>query len=135
AGSDDALARLADWMPDEGAHDVYPIGRVDALDGELTGFGRISTSIPEGLTAVFGGGSRTRRAAAELLPRLVDEPGPLGRLWRGVEAETLDAALRLAVDAVAASRGSGLIDAALVRAGVDPEAGGGRPGPDADGPA
>ncbi|MEX2465635.1 MAG: metallophosphoesterase [Gemmatimonadota bacterium] len=122
AASGEALERLAEWMPDQADPDAYPIGRVDTLDGEVAGFGRISTSVPEGLTAVFGGGSRTRRAAAEFLQHRVDEPGPLGRLWRGSEAETLDAALRLAIEAVATSRGLGLVDAALTRAGVDPEA-------------
>jgi len=121
AASEHAMARLTEWMPDELDATAYPVGRLEALDGEVAGFGRISTSIPEGLTAVFGGGSRTRRAAAEFVQRQVAEGGALGRLWRGTEAETLDAALRLAVDAVAASRGLGLIDAALSRAGVYPE--------------
>ena len=121
--SADTLAKLAEWIPDEADPDAYPIGRIDALDGEIAGFGRISTSVPQGLTAVFGGGSRTRRAAAQFLQQRVAAAGPLERLWRGSEAETLEASLRLAVEAVATSRGLGVVDIALARAGVDPEDG------------
>jgi hypothetical protein len=121
AVSADTLAKLAEWIPDEADPDAYPIGRIDALDGEVAGFGRISTSVPKGLTAVFGGGSRTRRAAAQFLQQRVDDAGPLERLWRGSEAETLDASLRLAIEAVATSRGLGVVDVALTRAGVDPD--------------
>ena len=131
AADPEALRQLADWIPDETSSEAYPIGRIDTLDGEIAGFGRISTSIPNGLTAVFGGGSRTRRAAAEFLQQRVVETGALGRLWRGVEAETLESALRLAVEAVAASRGLELVDAAFSRAGLDPTAAHGDPADEA----
>ncbi len=129
---------VARWLPDVADQDIgRPIGRMETLDGVLEGLGRVSTSIPAGLTAIFGGGSRTRRAVAQLVQTRVDEPDALGRLWRGTEAETLDGALRLAVEAVAASRGLPLVDAALERAGVAPRgfrehgARSSRPDPDA----
>ncbi|MEX0836827.1 MAG: hypothetical protein WD101_00745 [Gemmatimonadota bacterium] len=112
---------VARWLPDVADEALgHPIGAMETLDGVLEGLGRVSTSIPAGLTALFGGGSRTRRAVAQLIETRVEEPGALGRLWRGTEAETLDGALRLAVEAVAASRGLPLVDAALERAGVAP---------------
>lgn len=112
---------VARWLPDVADEEIgRPIGTMETLDGVLEGLGRVSTSIPAGLTAIFGGGSRTRRAVAQLVQTRVDEPDALGRLWRGTEAETLDGALRLAVEAVAASRGLPLVDAALQRAGVTP---------------
>jgi DNA repair exonuclease SbcCD nuclease subunit len=94
------------------------LGAMDTLDGEVVGLGRMSTSIPEGLTALYGGGPRTRRAVGELMRRRLEGSAPLERLWRGTEAETLDGALRLAVDAVATSRGLAGLDDALERAGV-----------------
>lgn len=97
-----------------------PLGVMETLDGELEGLGRVSTSVPEGLTAVYGGGPRTRRAVADLVRRRLGDGGPLERLWRGTEAETLDGALRLAVEAVATSRGMEALDVALERAGVSP---------------
>jgi len=96
-----------------------PLGLVDALDGEVPGVGRVSTSIPEGLTAIIGGGGRSRRGVAELLVEagLGDaEHTPLACLWAGKEGETLDGAVRQAVDAVAEARGMGVVDSALDRA-------------------
>ena len=97
-----------------------PIGAIDALDGSVPGHGRVSTSIPAGLTAILGGGGRTRRAVAELFIGAGGTPAtPAIARWRtGVEAETLDGAFRRAVDAVAESRGLGLIDAALEALGA-----------------
>jgi DNA repair exonuclease SbcCD nuclease subunit len=119
ASSGETIALAHSWMsqaPTAGG----ALGFFEALDGDLPAFGRVSTSIPEGLTALFGGGSRTRRAVADFVRQRVDGADPLERLWRGAEAETLEASLRLAVEAVAASRGVGLLDEALRRAGVDP---------------
>lgn len=126
ARSEETLARVAAWLPDEEGPGPDPVGSLEVLEGALPGVGRISTSIPEGLTGVFGGGSRTRRAVAEFIRDQAGDAGPLGRLWQGIEAETLDSALRLAVEAVAASRGLSVLDAALDRAGVEPDH---RPGP------
>ncbi len=97
-----------------------PIGTLDSLDGDVPGVGRVSTSIPAGMTAVIGGGGRSRRAVAELLFRTGGDggPGALRALWLGRGAETLDGAVRHAVDAVAASRGLAIVDAALARAGT-----------------
>jgi DNA repair exonuclease SbcCD nuclease subunit len=115
----EAAARLEAWFDDDDPP-LPEIGAMDALDGTIPGLGRISTSVPEGLTAVFGGGSRTRRTVAAFVQGRVTDPGPLGRLWRGTEAETLDATLRTAVEAVAVSRGVAPLDRALSRAGVTP---------------
>lgn len=105
--------------------DSETIGALDALDGDVPGVGRVSTSVPLGLTAVIGGGGRARRAVAELLLREGGgwTGGPVRRLWGGREDETLDDAVRLAVDAVAASRGLAVVDAALARAGARSDAG------------
>ena len=92
-----------------------PIGAVQALDGVVSGFGRVSASIPIGLTAILGGGGRARRAVADLF-RGVGSNGPetaLSRWWIGTDGETLDGSLRRAIDAVAESRGVSLVDAAL----------------------
>jgi len=107
-------------VPEEAQEFDFPLGLVDALDGEVPGVGRVSTSIPEGLTAVIGGGGRSRRGIAELLVAagLGDAADtPLTRLWSGKEGETLDGAVRQAVGAVAEARGMGVVDAALARAG------------------
>lgn len=122
-GTDDAeAARLvAQVIPDlsEG-HEETAHGQIDALDGTLPGAGRVSTSIPLGLTAVLGGGGRSRRAVTDLYLKAgrTGPDGAIRRWWTGVEAETLDGALRRAIDAVAESRGLGLIDAALEALGA-----------------
>ncbi len=110
---------------DEGRVVDPPHGALDALDGALPGLGRVSTSIPPGLTAVLGGGGRARRAVAELYLKLgrTGPEGAIRRWWTGTEAETLEGAMRRAIDAVAESRGLGLVDAALERLGAHaPEA-------------
>ncbi len=97
-----------------------PIGQVEALDGAVQGVGRVSTSIPRGLTAVLGGGGRARRAVADLFTRegRASADSAIARWWAGAKAETLDGALRRAVDAVAESRGMGLVDTALESMGA-----------------
>lgn len=105
-----------------------PHGAVEALDGTLTDLGRVSTSIPPGLTAILGGGGRGRRAVAELFVQVgsTGPDGAIARWWRGETVETLEGAFRRSADAVAESRGLGLADAALealgARAGAPSEA-------------
>jgi len=115
-----ASAILQQGIPDDASTLSAPIGAIDALDGEVTGLGRISTSIPAGLTAFLGGGGRARRAVAELLARVGTdgETGAMAALWAGVEPETLEGALRQAADAVAESRGLAVVRAALDHLGV-----------------
>jgi DNA repair exonuclease SbcCD nuclease subunit len=118
---DDGVAEILRTLVPEDVPAVdYPMGLVDALDGEVNRVGRVSTSIPEGLTAVIGGGGRARRSIAELLvdAGLGETPRTsLARLWAGKEAETLDGAVHQAVEAVAEVRGMGVLDAAIGRAG------------------
>lgn len=117
--SDEARELLDAVVPDAPPEVVFPIGDMDALDGEVPGAGRVSTSIPEGLTAVIGGGGRVRRGVAELL---IERGLPAERslvlhdLWSGRGGETLDGAVRQAVEAVAEARGLAVVDAALSRA-------------------
>ena len=118
--NDEALRIVGDVIPDGRGGAEVPHGQIEALDGNLPGLGRVSTSIPRGLSAILGGSGRARRAVAELFVN-VGRTGPEGaiaRWWAGVEPETLDGALRRAVDAVAESRGLGLVDAALERLGA-----------------
>lgn len=117
----ETAALIEELVPDGPALDHgAPHGAIDALDGELAGFGRVSTSIPPGLTAVLGGGGRARRAVAELFLRAgrTGPDGAIARWWAGAETETLGGALRRAVNAVAESRGVGLLDAALEALGA-----------------
>jgi hypothetical protein len=97
-------------------------GAIDALDGMIPGLGRVSTSVPKGLTAVLGGSGRARRAVAELYLKSgsTGPDGALHRWWTGVESETLDSSLRRGIEAVAESRGLGLVDDALERLGAHP---------------
>ena len=120
AAGADTEALLRQCVPDDAAGPSAPHGALEALDGDLPGIGRVSTSIPTGLTAVLGGGGRARRAVAELLVRAgrTGPPGAVQTLWAGEESETLEGAVRRAIDAVAESRGLGLVDAALERLGA-----------------
>lgn len=121
ATSRETTRLIHDLIPDVSDDFVdAPLGSIEALDGMLPGLGRVSTSIPPGLTAVLGGGGRARRAVADLLVAAgrTGPDGAIARWWAGVEAETLDGALRRAIDAVAESRGVGLIDAALESLGA-----------------
>ncbi len=94
-----------------------PLGLFEAVDGDVAGVGRVSTSVPEGLTAVIGGGGRSRRAVAGLLLETAEErEGALGRLWAGEGGETLSGAINQAVEAVAEARGLGVVTTALERA-------------------
>lgn len=95
---------------------IKPHGAVTALDGEAIGIGRISTSIPPGLTAVLGGG-RGRKAVAELLVKLgrTGEPGAVAELWEDFEVDTLEGTIHRAISAVAESRGLRVVRAALER--------------------
>jgi exonuclease SbcD len=115
-----ASALLERAIPDDATTLGAPIGAIDALDGEVPGLGRISTSIPTGLTAFLGGGGRARRAVAELLGRVggSGESSAVSRLWIGAEPETLEVALRQATDAVAESRGLAVVRAALDELGA-----------------
>jgi hypothetical protein len=116
----DAATLLRRAVPDEVAALDGARGVVDALDGEVTGLGRVSTSIPPGLTAVIGGGGRARRAVLEQLVR-VARAKPLDAieaLWGAAEAETLEGAWRRAVAAVAESRGADVTRLTLERLGA-----------------
>jgi DNA repair exonuclease SbcCD nuclease subunit len=103
-----------------------PVGALDSLDGDVPGVGRVSTSLPKGLTGVIGGGAQARQAVEQLLVREAGagSSGPLRHLWSGHDAETLEESIAVAIEAVAASRGLATVDAALLRAGeiaaVDP---------------
>jgi len=120
---------IADLVRDDlvSALEREPVGALDSLDGEVAGVGRVSTSLPRGLTGVIGGGGQARQAVEELLVQegSAGPPGFLQQLWSGRGAETLDETIELAIEAVAASRGLAIVDAALLRAGemavVDPE--------------
>jgi DNA repair protein SbcD/Mre11 len=119
---DDTAAGMAGALIDDQLEEPFgseSIGDIDALDGDLRGVGRVSTSISRGLTAVIGGLGRERRAVAELFVREGggSGPDPIRWLWSGVEAESLDDAVRRAVRAVAQLRGFGIVEAALERAG------------------
>ncbi len=111
----EALVRDDD---DPGDQSVEPLGRVEVLEGEIPGVGRVSTSILPGLTAVIGGPGRARRAVAGFLVREADGAavGPTSDLWAGRAAETLDGALHQGVEAVAAARGLSTVAAAHERA-------------------
>jgi len=108
-------------VPDDlvGTLEREPIGLLDSLDGDVPGVGRVSTSLPKGLTAVIGGAGHARQAVEALLVQVGGDgpPGPLRRLWSGQGADTLDETISLATEAVAASRGLAIVDAALLRAG------------------
>jgi DNA repair exonuclease SbcCD nuclease subunit len=116
AATEDALARA---IPDRDGDAPVALGVIDALDADLPGLGRVSTSIPLGLTAFVGGGGRGRRALFEKLAGTLPagREGAIAALWAGAEPETLEGALRRAVDAVAESRGLGVVEDALTKIG------------------
>ncbi len=121
---EETAATLTRAIPEGTPAETRPFGVIDALDGDVPGLGRVSTSIPTGLTALVGGGGRGRRAVLELLAAAAigDFQDPLADLWRGAEPETLEGALRRAVDAVAESRGVGVLRLALAQLGYsEPE--------------
>lgn len=96
-----------------------PLGRLETVDGEVVGVGRVSTSIPPGLTAVIGGAGRARRAVTGLLVQVGGagaDADPLHGLWAGRGGETLEGAIHQAVEAVARVRGLAVVDEALERA-------------------
>jgi DNA repair exonuclease SbcCD nuclease subunit len=119
----ESFAILDDVILDDDPHaGAVAHGALDALDGVLPGLGRVSTSVPEGLTAILGGGGRARRAVAELYIT-AGSTGPEGavrRWWAGNQSETLESALRRAIEAVGESRGLGIVDDALERLGAHP---------------
>lgn len=121
AASSEAAAVVAEVVSDvaDGVVD-RPHGDVEALDGEIPGLGRLSTSVPLGLTAVLGGGGRARRAVAQFFADSgsTGPEGAIARWWRGEPVETLEGAFRRAADAVAESRGLGLVDQALEALGA-----------------
>lgn len=93
------------------------VGRLEAVDGEVPGAGRVSMSIAQGLTAIIGGVGRSRRGVATLLLEADrGPPGAVRRLWVGEGGETLDGALQQGAEAVAEARGLGIVTAALERA-------------------
>ena len=123
ASGDETTRIVSEVIPEDGASSrTRPHGAIDALDGMLPGLGRVSTSIPKGLTAILGGGGRARRAVAELYLSAgrTGPDGAIRRWWAGVETETLDSSLRRAIEAVAESRGLGLVDGALETLGAHP---------------
>lgn len=116
AETEDLLARC---IPDAESSVSPSFGAIEALDGDVPGLGRVSTSVPTGLTSLVGGGGRGRRAILDLLAgaAMRGVTGPLAALWRGAEPETLEGALRGAVVAVAESRGLGVLRVALANLG------------------
>ena len=112
---------IMELVPDDlvGTLEPEPVGALDSLDGDVPGVGRVSTSLPKGLTGVIGGGGPARQAVEELLVQEGGDgpPEPLRRFWSGRGSETLDKTIGLAIEAVAASRGLATVDAALLRAG------------------
>jgi len=116
----DAVSIIDEAIPDGVAAPSLPWGAVDALDGEIAGLGRVSTSIPLGLTAVIGGGGRARRAVLERLVGAArsSTAGAIEWLWGAAEAETVEGAWQRAVEAVAESRGADVARLALERLGA-----------------
>ncbi len=115
-----ALEVVRALVPEEAGETPAPglVGEVDALEGEVPGVGRVSTSVIPGLTAVIGGAGRARRAVAALLIRTAgspEAPDELTDLWMGRGGETLDGALHQAEEVVGAARGLGAVDLALER--------------------
>jgi hypothetical protein len=104
---------------------VYAVGGMDALDGDIPGVGRVSASIPAGLTAVIGGDGRSRKAVKELLIQTGGGSSnkPLSQFWACTDAGTLEKMLSTASLAIAFTRGLPLVDAALGRLGSGDKSG------------
>ncbi|MFQ5536276.1 MAG: hypothetical protein ACE5GJ_02375 [Gemmatimonadota bacterium] len=103
-----------------GAPDGHPPrGVLRTVDGEVPGLGRVSTSIPPGLTAIIGGSGRSRRAMVDFLSRVGNAGAPMDHLydtWTGKTPETLDGAVRQAVETVARERGLNEVEFARAQA-------------------
>jgi DNA repair exonuclease SbcCD nuclease subunit len=111
------LVRALVPEPPQGRAPPAPVGSLEAVDGDVAGVGRVSTSVRPGLTAIIGGAGRSRRAVAGVLVSAAGAAeGALGRLWAGRGGETLDGAVHVAVEAVGEARGLGVVTAALERA-------------------
>lgn len=97
------------------------IGDLSTFDGDLAGVGWVSSSIPEGLTAVIGGDGRARKSIKELLIQAGGSSGTgaLGQFWSCTNTETLGEMLSVASLAIADARGSGVVDTAIEQ--LDPE--------------
>ncbi len=125
AAADGLRARVAREIPepDEGAPPPAPVAPLEALDARLPGLGRVSTSVPPGVTAVFGGGGGVRRALAELIldAGATEAAGAVGVLWRSIEVGPLEAALERSVAAVGEARGVGLLERPEGRPASAPE--------------
>lgn len=119
-------------LPDEGVEEPETHGAIEALDGPVAGLGRVSTSIPLGLTAVIGGGGRARRAVYELFVETARsrESDALDALWTGRDAVTLEGAWRRALAAIAERRGAHALGLALGRLGAGDPGAAGRRGED-----
>ena len=104
---------------------VQAVGGMDALDGDIPGVGRVSASIPAGLTAVIGGDGRSRKAVKELLIQTGGGSSnkPLSHFWACTDAGTLEEMLSTASLAIAFTRGLSLVDAALKRLGSGDKSG------------
>ncbi len=102
------------WPPPERP----PLGDLASVDGQVHGVGRVSTSLPEGLTAVIGGAGRSRRSVVDLLVENGSDGrvgDPLVALWAGHRAETLDGSINQALAALVEVRGLRVIDDVLRR--------------------
>ena len=97
------------------------IGAMDALDGDIPGVGRVSASIPVGLTAVIGGDGRARKLVRELLVQAGggSGSGALRQLWACTDTGTLGEMFSIGSLAVASTRGLAVVDAILE--GLDPD--------------
>lgn len=118
--TDDLSEFLEAGIPDAAPPLGFPIGALGSLDGAVAGLGRLSTSIPPGLTAFIGGGGRARRAIAELFVAIGagDQVSTISELWCGAEPVTLEGAVHQATVAVAEARGLSVVVAALEKLGA-----------------
>ena len=117
---DDATQAVIEELLDSDTADaskVHAVGGLDALDGDIPGVGRVSASIPVGLTAVIGGDGRSRKSIKELLIQIGGGSNnkPLRHFWACTDAGTLEEMLSIASLAIAFTRGLAVVDAALER--------------------